>query len=111
MANTRKFIIQPTEEELKKFSKAARELIVKGRQQRFVTNQEIEAALPPIEDDVELHEDFIDILQKLGVEIIDHKKAIDWRKKKRIGQHSQFGQSKKRKKGAKETRRSFRNRQ
>ena len=82
MAKTRIFIVQPNEEELKKFSKPARELIVKGRRQRFVTHQEIEAALPPIEKAVEIHEDFVDILQNLGVEIVDQKKAIDWRKKK-----------------------------
>ncbi|MCF7845620.1 MAG: RNA polymerase sigma factor RpoD [Candidatus Peribacteraceae bacterium] len=81
MAKTRKFIIQPSDEELKKFPKSARELVVKGRQQRFVTHQEIEAALPPIEDNLELIEGFVGILEDLGVEIVDQKKAIDWRKK------------------------------
>ncbi|MFH0776490.1 MAG: RNA polymerase sigma factor RpoD [Patescibacteria group bacterium] len=81
MAKTRKFIIQPTDEELKKFPKTARELVVKGRQQRFVTHQEIEAALPPIEESLELHDEFLEILQNLGIEIVDQKKAIDWRKK------------------------------
>ncbi|MFH0834482.1 MAG: RNA polymerase sigma factor RpoD [Patescibacteria group bacterium] len=81
MAKTRKFIIQPTDDELKNFPKTARELIVKGRQQRFVTHQEIEAALPAIEENLELHDDFAEILQNLGVEIVDQKKAIDWRKK------------------------------
>ncbi|MFA6458525.1 MAG: RNA polymerase sigma factor RpoD [Patescibacteria group bacterium] len=81
MAKTRKFIIQPTDDELKNFPKAARELIVKGRQQRFVTHQEIESALPPIEENLELHDDFAEVLQNLGVEIVDQKKSIDWRKK------------------------------
>ncbi len=81
MAKTRKFIIQPTDDELKKFPKSARELIVKGRQQRFVTHQEIESALPPIEENLELHDDFAEVLQNLGVEIVDQKKSIDWRKK------------------------------
>ncbi len=81
MAKTRKFIIQPSDDQLKNFPKIARELIVKGRQQRFVTHQEIEGALPPIEDNLELIEEFVDILQNLGVEIVDQKKSIDWRKK------------------------------
>lgn len=81
MAKTRKFIIQPTDDELKNFPKAARELIIKGRQQRFVTHQEIESALPPIEENLELHDDFAEVLQNLGVEIVDQKKSIDWRKK------------------------------
>ena len=54
---------------------------MKGRQQRFVTHQEIEGALPPIEENLELIEEFVEILQNLGVEIVDQKKAIDWRKK------------------------------
>ncbi len=76
MAKTRKFIIQPSDEQLKKFPKAARELIVKGRQQRFVTHQEIESVLPPVEEDLELTEEFVEILQNLGVEVLDQKKSI-----------------------------------
>jgi RNA polymerase primary sigma factor len=81
MAKTRKFIIQPSEEQLKKFPKIARELIVKGRQQRFVTHQEVQSVLPPIEDNLELIEEFVDILQNLGVDTIDQKKSIVWKKK------------------------------
>lgn len=80
MAKTRKFITQPSDEQLKKFPKAARELIVKGRQQRFVTHQEIESTLPPIEDNLELIEEFVDILENLGIEIVDQKKSIVWKK-------------------------------
>jgi len=81
MAKTRKFIVQPSDEQLKKFPKAARELIVKGRQQRFVTHQEIEGALPPVEDNLDLMDEYMDILGNLGVEVIDQKKAIVWKKK------------------------------
>jgi RNA polymerase primary sigma factor len=83
MAKTRKFIVLPSDDQLKKFPKIARELIVKGRQQRFVTHQEIEGALPPIEDNIELIEEFVDILHNLGVEIVDQKKSIDWTKSKK----------------------------
>ncbi|MBU1089288.1 RNA polymerase sigma factor RpoD [Patescibacteria group bacterium] len=81
MAKVRIFINSPSSEQLKKFPKIGRELIVKGRQQRFVTHQEIEGALPPIEDNLDLIEEFVEILQDLGVEIIDQKKAIVWNKK------------------------------
>ena len=81
MAKTRKFIILPSDEQLKKFPKIARDLVVKGRQQRFVTHQEIESALPPIEDNLEMTEEFIEILSDLGVETIDQKKSISWKKK------------------------------
>ena len=81
MAKTRKFIILPNDEQLKKFPKIARELVVKGRQQRFITHQEIQSALPPIEDNLDITEEFVEILQDLGVEIVDQKKAIVWKKK------------------------------
>ena len=81
MAKVRIFIKSPSSEQLKKFPKIARELIVKGRQQRFVTHQEIQSALPPIEDNLELIEEFVEILEDLGIETIDQKKAIVWKKK------------------------------
>jgi len=82
MAKTRKFIIQPSEEKLKKFPRAARELIVKGRQQAFVTHQEINVAIPNFEEDLNLAEELVDIFDNLGIEIIDQKNAFEWRKKK-----------------------------
>ena len=81
MAKTRIFITSPSDEQLKKFPKIARELVVKGRQQRFVTHQEIEGALPPIEDNLEMVEEFVEILGDLGVAIVDQKKSFDWKKK------------------------------
>ncbi len=81
MAKTRKFIILPGDDQLKKFPKIARDLIVKGRQQRFITHQEVESALPPVEENMELVEEFIEIINDLGVQIVDHKKAIIWEKK------------------------------
>lgn len=85
MAKARKFITQPSDEQLKKFPKAVRELIVKGRQQRFVTHQEIEVALPNFEDSLELAEELMEILDNLGVEIVDQKDSFTWRKEKELG--------------------------
>lgn len=81
MAKTRKFIIQPSDDQLKKFPQAVRELIQKGRQQRFVTHQEIEMAMPNFEEDLELAEELVSILTGLGIEIVDQKEAFKWRKK------------------------------
>jgi len=76
----RKFIIQPSDDLLKKFPKEIRELILKGRQQRFVTHQEIEVSMPNFEDDIELAEELMGIFDNLGIEIIDQRDAFTWRK-------------------------------
>jgi len=76
----RKFIIQPSDDLLKKFPKEIRELILKGRQQRFVTHQEIEVSMPNFEEDIELAEELMGIFDNLGIEIIDQRDAFTWRK-------------------------------
>ncbi len=76
MAKTRKFIIQPSDDTLKKFPKEVRELIVKGRQQKFVTHQEIEIALPNFEDNLELTDELMGIFNDLGIEVVDQRDAF-----------------------------------
>jgi len=80
MAKARKFITQPSDEQLQKFPKEVRELIVKGREQKFVTHQEIEAAMPGFEDDIELIDELMGIFHNLGIEVIDQRDAFSWRK-------------------------------
>ena len=84
MAKTRKFIIQPSDELMNKFPKEVRELIQKGRQQKFVTHQEIEGALPNFEEDMDLMEELMEIFENLGIEIVDQKNAFEWRKQKEV---------------------------
>lgn len=77
---TRTFIAHPTDEQLKKFPSAVRELIVKGRQQKFVTHQEIEAAMPQFEESLDLVDELMGIFHSLGIDVVDQKDAFSWRK-------------------------------
>jgi RNA polymerase primary sigma factor len=98
MAKIRKFIVHPSDDKLKKFPQAVRNLIIKGRQQRFVTHQEIEIAMPNFEENLELAEELMDIFDNLGIEIVDQKKAFEWRKEKEEAQEINSTEEKKQKK-------------
>ena len=49
MARTTKFIAHPTDDQMDKFPKEVQALIKKGKQQGFVTHQELLKAVPNIE--------------------------------------------------------------
>ena len=80
-SHPRKFIAQPTEDDLKKFPDAVKHLIKKGREQRYVTHQEIMSVVPNAEEDVELLDEIYTLLVDLGIQIIDVKDALIWEKK------------------------------
>lgn len=80
-SHPRKFIAQPTEEDLVKFPEAIRHLVKKGREQRYVTHQEIIAAIPNAEEDVDLLDEVYMLFVDLGIEVIDVKDALIWDKK------------------------------
>ena len=80
-SHPRKFIAQPTDEDLKKFPDAITHLVKKGREQRYVTHQEIIAALPNAEEDVDLLDEIYMLFVDLGIEVIDVKDALIWEKK------------------------------
>ncbi|PIR49214.1 RNA polymerase sigma factor RpoD [Candidatus Peregrinibacteria bacterium CG10_big_fil_rev_8_21_14_0_10_55_24] len=80
-SHPRKFISQPTDEDLKKFPEAVKHLIKKGREQRYVTHQEIMAAVPSAEENVDLLDDIYTLLVELGIQVIDVKDALIWEKK------------------------------
>jgi RNA polymerase primary sigma factor len=80
-SHPRKFIAQPTEDDLKKFPEAIRHLVKKGREQRYVTHQEIISAIPNAEEDVDLLDEVYMLFVDLGVEVIDVKDALIWEKK------------------------------
>ena len=77
-----KFIAQPDDETLAKYPKAIRHLIQKGREQKFVTHQELLKAMPKIEDDVELLDEIYGVFLSLGIEVIDVKDEMIWGGKK-----------------------------
>jgi RNA polymerase primary sigma factor len=84
-SHPRKFIAQPTEEDLSKFPEAIRHLVKKGREQRYVTHQEIIAAIPNAEEDVDLLDEVYMLFVDLGIEVIDVKDALIWEKKGKQG--------------------------
>ena len=84
-SHPRKFIAQPTDDDLKKFPEAVKHLIKKGREQRYVTHQEIIAAIPNAEEDVDLLDEIYTLFVDLGIEVIDVKDALIWEKKGKVG--------------------------
>ncbi len=82
-SHPRKFIAQPTDDDLKKFPEAVKHLIKKGREQRYVTHQEIISAVPNAEEDVDLLDEIYTLFVDLGIEVIDVKDALIWEKKGR----------------------------
>ncbi len=76
MARTSKFITQPTDDQLEKFPKEVRHLVKKGKDQGFVTQQELLKAMPHIEEDLILLDDIYSLFIDLGIEVIDTKEAL-----------------------------------
>ena len=57
---------------------AVERLISKGREQGFVTQQEILSAFPEVEDQVELLDDLYSAFIDQGVEVVDQKDKLIW---------------------------------
>ena len=84
-SHPRKFIAQPSDDDLKKFPEAITHLVKKGREQRYVTHQELIAALPNAEEDVDMLDEIYTLFMDLGIEVIDVKDALIWDKKGKAG--------------------------
>jgi RNA polymerase primary sigma factor len=82
-SHPRKFIVQPTDDELKQFPEAVKHLIKKGREQRYVTHQEIMAVVPKAEENVDLLDEIYTLLVNIGIQVIDVKDALIWEKRAR----------------------------
>jgi RNA polymerase primary sigma factor len=80
-SHPRKFIPQPTEEELKKFPPQVTHLVKKGREQRYVTHQEIISAVPNAEENVDMLDEIYTLFVELGIQVIDVKDALIWERK------------------------------
>jgi RNA polymerase primary sigma factor len=83
MARTKKFIAHFSEENLAKYPEDVRDLVQKGRQRGFVTQQELMHALPNLEDDIEFADEVYTLLMELGIELIDMKDELIWGKKEK----------------------------
>ncbi len=81
MARTKKFIAHFSEENLAKYPQEVRDLVDKGRQRGFVTQQELMHALPNMEDDIEFADEVYTLLLELGIDLIDVKSEMIWGKK------------------------------
>ncbi len=86
MARTKKFIAHFSEDHLSKFPQEVRDLIQKGRQRGFVTQQELMHALPNLEEDIEFADEVYTLLMELGIDLIDVKDKMIWGKKKKKGE-------------------------
>ena len=80
MARTKKFITGVSDERLAKFTEEVRNLIKKGKHRGFVTQQELLAAMPAVEEDVLLLDEIYTLFMDLGIEVIDVKDAMIWGK-------------------------------
>lgn len=58
--------------DLRKFPPEVKKLIIKGREQRFLTQQELLQVLPKIESDIELMDELYDTLFQYGIDIVEH---------------------------------------
>ncbi len=76
MARTTKFIQHPTDEQLDNFPKEVRLLVKKGKEQGFVTHQELLKAMPNIESDLILLDEIYSLFMDLGIEIIDTRDSM-----------------------------------
>ncbi|MBI2636439.1 RNA polymerase sigma factor RpoD [Candidatus Peregrinibacteria bacterium] len=82
-SHPRKFIVQPTDDDLKKFPEQVKHLIKKGREQRYVTHQEIISAVPNAEENVDMLDEIYTLFVDLGIQVIDVKDSLIWDKKGR----------------------------
>ena len=75
-----KFIAQPNKKTLSKYPESIRHLIQKGREQKFITHQELLKAMPEIEENVIMLDEIYSLFLDLGIEIIDVKESMIWGK-------------------------------
>jgi RNA polymerase primary sigma factor len=76
----KKFIAQPDEALLDRFPKAIRGLVEKGREQKFITHQELLKAVPEVEKNVILLDEIYTLFMDLGIEVMDVGNEMIWGK-------------------------------
>lgn len=75
MAKVRKFISHHIDEKIKQYSVPVRKLIKKGKEQKFVTEQEIHAAFDNLEENLHILDEVYELFFDLGVEIKNQAKT------------------------------------
>ena len=72
---------------IEKFPKEIQHLIEKGRDQKFITEQELTKVLPNIEENLMLLDELYELFLDLGVEVIDVREEAIWKEKKKKEVH------------------------
>ncbi|MEK7528915.1 MAG: RNA polymerase sigma factor RpoD [Patescibacteria group bacterium] len=76
----KKFISHAHDDKIKEYPKAVQELIRKGKEQKFVTQQELMKAIPDLESNVLLLDEIYTLFIDVGVEVIDVQDSMIWKK-------------------------------
>lgn len=92
-SHPRSFIHQPTDDELKAFPDEIKHLVKKGREQRYVTHQEVLRAVPNAEDNIDLLDRVYSLFMELGIDVIDVKDTLIWQRKVNPGAEGQIADS------------------
>ncbi|MFA6992071.1 MAG: RNA polymerase sigma factor RpoD [Candidatus Gracilibacteria bacterium] len=93
MARTAKFISQPTDDQLSKFPAEVRDLVKKGKEHGFITQEELLKAMPKIEDDLLLLDEVYSLFIDFGIEVLDSREAMlsdrDWQEMEQLGRYEE----------------------
>ncbi len=92
-SHPRSFIHQPTDDELKAFPDEIKHLVKKGREQRYVTHQEVQRAVPNAEENIDLLDNVYSLFMELGIDVIDVKDTLIWMRKTNPGAEGQIADS------------------
>lgn len=68
-------------EQIETFPVEVQELIKKGRDQKFVTEQELFKAMPEVEENLDQLDELYELLLELGIEVIEVREEKIWREK------------------------------
>jgi len=88
MARTAKFISQPTDDQLSKFPPQVKDLVKKGKEHGFITQEELLKAMPKIEEDLLLLDEVYSLFMDFGIEVLDSREALltdnDWNEMEQV---------------------------
>jgi RNA polymerase primary sigma factor len=74
---------------MKAFPEEVKHLVKKGREQRYVTHQEILRAVPNAEENIDLLDEVYTLFMGLGIDVIDVKDTLIWQRKAHGGPQAQ----------------------
>lgn len=66
---------------IEKFSEEIQKLIAKGRDQKFVTEQELDKVIPNVEVNIQLLDEIYELFFDIGIEVIDVREEKIWKEK------------------------------